>query len=105
MVVENNLKATINFHKKQCLLVIKRNKKHLSNQVVSTTNALEKRSLAGCESFVLRWSKKVREYFGLYEIFCISKQEKNKYCVSEVNLFFYMRVVSLMYHSVNYHGK
>lgn len=40
----------------------------------------EKRSLAAAiflnvyESFLLGWSKKNREYFGLYEIFCVSKE-------------------------------
>ena len=67
MLVEKNLKVTIKFYKKQCLLVIKRNKKHLSNQAVPITNALEKRSLAAaillkvCESCVLGWSKKDKE--------------------------------------------
>ena len=45
---------------------------------------MKKRSLAAaiflkvCESFLLGWSKQNREYFGLYEIFSISKKEKIK---------------------------
>ena len=63
MVVEKKLEVTINFYKKECPPVIKRNKKHLLRQVLSVTYTLEKRffafvTLEICESFLFRQRKR-----------------------------------------------
>ena len=43
---ENDLKVMINYYEKECLLVITKNKKRLSQQVVPITFTLEKRVFA-----------------------------------------------------------
>ena len=43
---ENDLKVMINYYEKECLLVITKNKKRLSKQVVPITFTLEKRIFA-----------------------------------------------------------
>ena len=61
---EKHLSVTINFYKKQCLLVTTSNNKNLLKQVLPITYTSEKRFFAValllkvCESFLFRQSKK-----------------------------------------------
>ena len=61
---EKHLSVTINFYKKQCLLVTTSNNKNLLKQVLPITYTPEKRFFAValllkvCESFLFRQSKK-----------------------------------------------
>ena len=63
MVVEKNLKVTINFYKKHCLPVVTWNKTNLSKEVVPITYTQEKRFLSVaillkvCELLLFRQSK------------------------------------------------
>ena len=43
---QNNLKVTANYYETKCLLVITKNKKHLSKQVAPIAYTLEKRVFA-----------------------------------------------------------
>ena len=58
MVVEKNLRVTINFYEKHCLPVVTWNKNNLSKQVVPTRYTLEKRFFPVAIRVI---------YFGLYE--------------------------------------
>ena len=73
MVVEKNLRLTINFYKNHCLPVAISNKNNLSNQVVPITYTLEKNFfivailLRFVSHFFLDRVKNIVVFFGLYE--------------------------------------
>ena len=64
MMVEKNLRVTINFYKKPCLLVVTCNKNDLLKQGVQITYTLKRRFFAFaillkvCEAVFFRQSKK-----------------------------------------------
>ena len=79
MAVGKALRVMKNFcRKKQCLPVIKWNKKHSPKQIMSITCTLEKMFFLQlllwkvCESFLFGGSKKIVLDFGLYESLCMS---------------------------------
>ena len=73
MVVEKNLRLTINFYKNHCLPVAISNKNNLSNQVVPITYTLENNFfivailLRFVSHFFLDRVKNIVVFFGLYE--------------------------------------
>ena len=69
MTIEKNLRVAINFYKNLYLPVVRRNKKHLSKQILPISTTLQKiflqlLLLEFCESFLLKQSKKVVVYPG-----------------------------------------
>ena len=73
MSSQNNLKVTTDSYERKCLLVITKNKKHSSKQVVPITYTLEKGSLLlplfkVCGWFVFRQSEK----YVWYTLLCLS---------------------------------
>ena len=93
MVVEKKLEVTINFYKKECPPVIKRNKKHLLRQVLSVTYTLEKRffafvTLEICESFLFRQKKNLYVHSMVCMSFLwISGEENVVFMKSKLNFF------------------
>ena len=61
MTVGKAIKVTINFYKKQNLLVITWNKKYLSKQVMSITYTLEKTLLAAATFVSSFFSERVKK--------------------------------------------
>ena len=90
------------------LPVITLDKKNLSKQVVTTTCTLEKKFF--CSWYVWRFvnrffSDKVKRkkytWFGWPFFRFPEKIRPNKNCLWEANLFLYMKIVSLIYQSIN----
>ena len=95
-----NLRVTLIFHEEQYLPVITWNKKHLSKQVVPITNTLEKRVFAttSCKGlWIVSFQTKLETAW--YTLVCSSVFEildikrRNKYCLCEGNLVFYMQIL------------
>ena len=98
MVVEKNLRVTINFYKKQCLPVIASNKKHLLKQVVPITYALERRFFAAAILLkVLDRVKKVEHTSVFMSFLRISRKKMTKWILFMKSTFiFSLQIVSLI---------
>ena len=105
--LEEPLRLTVNFYKKQCLPVIRWTIKYLSKQAISITYTLEKRFFCSWYfwRFVCPFSSeivKIVVQFGLLWISFtfLENRRPSKYCLWEADLVFYRYIFSLMRQSV-----